>query len=730
MSEVELYPSDDEFYAPPHATGSKQAAGFMAIPPTGSKELPSQPGSSAEPHVSARGRKSKRPTTRTPTQRNLRSPPPSRQPVQSPTSSYASASPSIPPISKWTVAGLRQALTNSEVKFSRKLSKAQLYELYISLGNDSPTPKKVTKSRKTKSQHFILTSSSSRSSSGSPQAPRRNRPSASLGHAPDSAVSHTALPPSSSQPIAAASQSATAGLVSQPFIFSPAADAGVRMPPPAPQTQPLLPFPSATFPYQWPAAPAGGAQAAHHQPATAHRPSPSFPSYGLLQAPGVNPCVRLPPQTATPPLFSQFPPTPFYGLPQDPGANPCVRLPPQTVPAPLYLPSNSSLQDKPRYTLFTATPLPTPVNAAALEPPPVPNSIKTQILTEIQNAGSGGRPITNPSTSLFTTHIPITHPLKALLDASLDSILQAVSPRTINSYLTAWRCFKTFHLSFNLQFPDFSLLTITSFISYLNSVKNLQAGSIKGYLSGIQFFHKLIYGFPSPELNNSQTSLLIKGIQRSRPSKIDSRQPITLDILTKCLQILRTGYHSIHTAHTLDAMFLLSFFGFLRCSEIAINSKFNPKIHPTISDLSILDSETIAYFIKQSKTDQEKKGHYIYIFNLPSPIQPYQSLLSYLKLRNAQSKSAIDPLFVDDSNHPVTRFWFQKHLKQIIALTGLPVEHFSSHSFRIGAATTAAQKGLSQNQIQALGRWSSDAFKSYIRYNHLHIKEAHAALIG
>ncbi|XP_073672411.1 uncharacterized protein, partial [Paramisgurnus dabryanus] len=349
---------------------------------------------------------------------------------------------------------------------------------------------------------------------------------------------------------------------------------------------------------------------------------------------------------------------------------------------------------------------------------------------EIQNAGSGGRPITNPSTSLFTTHIPITHPLKALLDASLDSILQAVSPRTINSYLTAWRCFKTFHLSFNLQFPDFSLLTITSFISYLNSVKNLQVGSIKGYLSGIQFFHKLIYGFPSPEINNSQTSLLIKGIQRSRPSKIDSRQPITLDILTKCIQILRTGYHSSHTAHTLDAMFLLSFFGFLRCSEIAINSKFNPKIHPTISDLSILDSESIAYFIKQSKTDQEKKGHYIYIFNLPSPIQPYQALLSYLKLRNAQSKSAMDPLFVDDSNHPVTRFWFQKHLKQIIALSGLPVEHFSSHSFRIGAATTAAQKGLSQNQIQALGRWSSDAFKSYIRYNHLHIKEAHAAMIA
>ncbi len=177
-------------------------------------------------------------------------------------------------------------------------------------------------------------------------------------------------------------------------------------------------------------------------------------------------------------------------------------------------------------------------------------------------------------------------------------------------------------------------------------------------------------------------------------------------------------------------MFLLAFFGFLRCSEIAITSKFNPKLHPTISDLSIIDSETIAYFIKQSKTDQERKGHFVYIFNLLSPIQPYQALFSYFQIRNAQAKSTLDPLFVDDSNHPVTRFWFQKHLKLIITQAGLPAENFSCHSFRIGAATTAAQKGLSQNQIQTLGRWSSDAFKSYIRYNQLHIREAHLALIN
>ncbi|XP_016109652.1 uncharacterized protein, partial [Sinocyclocheilus grahami] len=351
-------------------------------------------------------------------------------------------------------------------------------------------------------------------------------------------------------------------------------------------------------------------------------------------------------------------------------------------------------------------------------------------LPEIQNVGTRGGSSPNPSTSLFRADIPINHPLRPLLEASLNSILQAVSPRTLQSYLTAWKCFKAFHSTYNLPFPDFSLLAITSFISHLNINKNLQISSIKGYLSGIQFFHKLLYGSPSPQIANSQTSLLIKGIQRSHPTRPDTRQPITLQILTKCISTLRRGYHSIHTAHTLDAMFILAFFGFLRCSELTITSSFNPNTHPTISDLTVLDDETISYFIKQSKTDQTRKGHFIFIFNLQSPILPYQALLAFIQLKISQSKLPSDPLFTDDSNRPVTRFWFQKHLKSVLLLSGIPADNFSSHSFRIGAATTAAKKGLSQQQIQALGRWSSEAFKSYIRSDRSHIKEAQRTLIG
>ncbi len=113
-------------------------------------------------------------------------------------------------------------------------------------------------------------------------------------------------------------------------------------------------------------------------------------------------------------------------------------------------------------------------------------------------------------------------------------------------------------------------------------------------------------------------------------------------------------------------MFILAFFGFLRCSELTISSKFDPAINPTISDQTILDSETISFLIKQSKTDQVKKGHFVYIFNLSSPIQPYQAFREYLRLRISQAKFPLEPLFLDHAGKPACRARFQKHLRCIL----------------------------------------------------------------
>nr|XP_055029343.1 uncharacterized protein LOC129418600 [Misgurnus anguillicaudatus] len=433
---------------------------------------------------------------------------------------------------------------------------------------------------------------------------------------------------------------------------------------------------------------------------------PPLTSQAPVFAAGADTSVRMPPLTSQAPAPSMtFQPDIFAH-----GSTQSVRLPPQAAPAASFS-VDSVPQTRQPFTLATAAPMPIPPNALALEPPPVINSIRQQILAEIEAAGirSGSSP--NTSASLFNYNIPLNHPLKDLLTASLDTILQAVSMGTLQTYLTAWRSFRTFHHLHQTPLANFSLLTITSFISYLHKVKHLRISTIKGYMSGIQFFHKLMLGSPSTAITNPQTAMLLKGIEKTQPKSPDPRLPITIEILSKCLATLRKGYSSVHTARTLDAMFVLAFFGFLRCSEFTVSATFDPNLHPTISDLAIIDDEAISFFIKHSKTDQMRKGHHVYIFKIQTPIQPYQVLKAYTSYRCHQIKSSSDPLFGDEFNRPVTRFWFQKHLKQVLLTSGFPPHEFSSHSFRIGAATTAAQNGLPDSQIQTLGRWSSEAFK-------------------
>ena len=49
------------------------------------------------------------------------------------------------------------------------------------------------------------------------------------------------------------------------------------------------------------------------------------------------------------------------------------------------------------------------------------------------------------------------------------------------------------------------------------------------------------------------------------------------------------------------------------------------------------------------------------------------------------------------------------------SLKGLGLSgHYSGHSFRRGAATSAREAGLSDDEIQFLGRWKSDSYKLYI----------------
>lgn len=87
-----------------------------------------------------------------------------------------------------------------------------------------------------------------------------------------------------------------------------------------------------------------------------------------------------------------------------------------------------------------------------------------------------------------------------------------------------------------------------------------------------------------------------------------------------------------------------------------------------------------------------------------------EALVQYLQVR----KNNEGPLFILNHGLAFTKAAFNKILQKCLLVCGLDCSRYKGHSFRIGAATLVAQKGLTDAQIRTLGRWQSNAFQKYI----------------
>ena len=99
--------------------------------------------------------------------------------------------------------------------------------------------------------------------------------------------------------------------------------------------------------------------------------------------------------------------------------------------------------------------------------------------------------------------------------------------------------------------------------------------------------------------------------------------------------------------------------------------------------------------------------------NASNMLCPVTALLNYLNM----SKHRSGPLFQFPRGTPVSYYYFSSSLKSLLSFIGLSPEVYKGHSFRIGAATSAAAKGVSSSVIQSMGRWKSNVVKNYIRMN-------------
>jgi hypothetical protein len=90
---------------------------------------------------------------------------------------------------------------------------------------------------------------------------------------------------------------------------------------------------------------------------------------------------------------------------------------------------------------------------------------------------------------------------------------------------------------------------------------------------------------------------------------------------------------------------------------------------------------------------------------------PISNIELFLKMR----PKIKGPLFIHLIYRVVTRFHICSILKSALRLAGYNPGQYNTHSFRIGAATTAVMLGKTDDEIKQMGRWKSDTFQTYIR---------------
>ena len=259
-----------------------------------------------------------------------------------------------------------------------------------------------------------------------------------------------------------------------------------------------------------------------------------------------------------------------------------------------------------------------------------------------------------------------------------------------------------------------SELTLMYFASHLAQTVSYE--TVKLYLVAVQDLHREL-NFPLQLNKMHRLQKVLTGIKRLNPARQLDRFPITLQILHAIHTYFQPEYSQNLDHVMLWAAFTLAFFGFLRSNEFTCNAPFDPSVHLTARDITLVpNSHSPSHMlvrIKQSKTDPFRQGHTLTIAKSTSPICSVMAMKDYLLQAQPPSSS---PLFsFVQPGKWLTRNNLTSELRTVLKHCGLPYDKFYSHSFRIGAATTAGKAGIPSWLIKVLGRWSSDCYERYIR---------------
>ena len=279
----------------------------------------------------------------------------------------------------------------------------------------------------------------------------------------------------------------------------------------------------------------------------------------------------------------------------------------------------------------------------------------------------------------------------------------ALEKSTVGGYSTGMRHYAQFCRIHHLSL-DPTPQTLSQYIAF----SSLSIASGPKYLTGARHFLHDLY----PDFDDNRASptvqATIRGSKKVRADPVHRKQPIRIEHLLSFVAVARA------TGKFDDLLFatIMSccFYGCHRSGELVLKTTKNVDWRKIIKRSSLHFSPGYAgYRLPYHKTDPFFRGTDI-LFSSQDSADPI-TLLQEFVLRRDKVHGAQRALFLrEDGSHP-TRAWFDAKLFSFVDRS------FGGHSPRASGATFYASLGLSESIIMALGRWSSEAWKIYIRDN-------------
>lgn len=288
-------------------------------------------------------------------------------------------------------------------------------------------------------------------------------------------------------------------------------------------------------------------------------------------------------------------------------------------------------------------------------------------------------------------------------------IQSGIAFNSLSTYNVSLSAFEKFRSLFALekQMP-IPVQHIILFLSYCFD-RGMSPRSISTYLAGINYYHKLngFYDLRKVFIIGK----ILEGCHRSRIS-LDNRAPITMQVLIKILNVLPRVCYDNYEVRLFTAIFILAYFGLFRASELVATSQYH--FRNSLQENDVFFLENGAYLVvrlRHSKTNQ--RGNPVFLklpkqANFPCPVKAVETYL--LCRTNVQG-----PLFSHKDGSVVTKSQFSAVLSKAVKCSYYVVNHYKTHSFRIGRATDLASLGYPSDVIKRLGRWSSNCYSNYIR---------------